>query len=245
MSDGRKTKSRDDSGKDFGTPQRQRNCCTGATLTIEQISIAIRDEYAAYEVAMSDAVARAKKIGDLLIAAKRLLPHGEFRPWIKENTGLSYTTAHRFVVIAKNWEAVRAKDFALKRLDDAHAVARGRDPVPSEKRGHSIGRLLNILEEKIAELVLDHPEIADIVDEIAKWKSRLESIDCLIKKPGRCKFPDATAEKVKKAYDHGYKTIDIFKELKSSGADVSYEWVKAVCHGRIRTSKNQQQLITT
>lgn len=37
------------------------------------------------------------EIGRRMVEAKELLPHGEFGPWIKENTGYSHSTANNFM----------------------------------------------------------------------------------------------------------------------------------------------------
>jgi DNA modification methylase len=45
-------------------------------------------------------VERAKRIGELLLAAKARLPHGGYLPWLKK-LGLNRKTAHDYIVIAK------------------------------------------------------------------------------------------------------------------------------------------------
>ena len=45
-------------------------------------------------------VERAKRIGELLLAAKARLPHGAYLPWLKK-LGLNRKTAHDYIVIAK------------------------------------------------------------------------------------------------------------------------------------------------
>ena len=45
---------------------------------------------------------RALAAGTALIEAKRLIPHGEWQPWLHENCGLSQRTARRYMTIARS-----------------------------------------------------------------------------------------------------------------------------------------------
>ena len=45
------------------------------------------------------------EIGRRMVEAKELLPHGEFGPWIKENTGYSHSTANNFMRLFEEYGA--------------------------------------------------------------------------------------------------------------------------------------------
>lgn len=153
-------------------------------MTLDEIAAAIVDEKSQFKKELRAAVVRARKLGELLLQAKEQLPHGDFLPWVSKKTKLSYTWAATYMAIAKGWDKVEKYgcDISVRQAED---VARGR---PMKERSGdasvSVGRLLHTLEERIGDIVLEHPEVADIVDAIHQWRERLAQIGQLQKKRG-------------------------------------------------------------
>lgn len=213
-------------------------------MTLDQIASAIVDEQKQFKKELRAAVARAKTIGELLLKAKEQIPYGEFGEWVRSKAQMSEAWATNCMAIARGWDKVEAHGVDLT-VRQAAAVSRGK---PVREYGNvadaSVGRLLNKLEERVADMVLDHPEVADIVDAIHQWRERLARIGQLQKQRGVSqKYPQALAEKVRKAHAHGYKMSEIHRELQSNGTDVPYHWIQAVCRGELRASSKKPELI--
>lgn len=199
-------------------------------MTLDEIASEIVKEQSQFKNELRAAVVRAKNLGELLLKAKEQIPHGEFGEWVTKKAKLSQTWAATYMAIARGWDAVEkyGVDISVRQAED---VARGR-PVKKHGGEHdaSVSRLLHKLEERVANIVLDHPEIADIVDAIHSWRERLEKIGRATEKRGVApKHPQVLAEKVRNAHKHGYKAKQIHAELKASGVSVSYEWVRQIC----------------
>ena len=88
-----------------------------------------------YEVVLE----RVWELGDVLLAAKATLPHGEFQPWVSE-TGLKRRTAQRYLALRKGYPEMRhlaafaSVDEALRALP---TPACGRGPARSRPRAAS------------------------------------------------------------------------------------------------------------
>lgn len=153
-------------------------------MTLDEIAAAIAKEQSQFKTALRAAVLRARALGELLLDAKSQLQYGEFGPWVKHRAKLSNTWAATYIAIARGWDKVEAYgiDISVRQAED---VARGR-PMKQRSGGTSVsvGRLLDVLEERVGEIVLDHPEVSDIVDEIHSWRERLKQIGKLEKKRG-------------------------------------------------------------
>lgn len=207
----------------------------GFDMTLDEIASAIAEEQVQFKKELRAAVVRARKIGELLLKAKEQIPHGEFGDWVTSKAQMSHVWATNCMAIARGWDKVESHGVDIT-VRQAANVARGK---PVKEFGGiadaSVGRLLHKLEEKVAEIVLDHPEVADIVDAIHTWRERLERIGGLQKPRGvPQKYPESLVEKVRNARAHGYKMIDIHRELQAKGIDVPYHWIQSVCSGKLR-----------
>ncbi|WP_396349875.1 DUF3102 domain-containing protein [Gordonia amicalis] len=49
-----------------------------------------------------------RRVGQVLIAAKSLVPHGQWLPWVKANFQGSQPTASRYVTLAQNYSRVNS-----------------------------------------------------------------------------------------------------------------------------------------
>lgn len=65
---------------------------------------AIQRAYAAFATAASNAIERARDVGQALIAAKALVGHGKFQRWLERNFSFSHETACGYMRIADNWD---------------------------------------------------------------------------------------------------------------------------------------------
>lgn len=203
-------------------------------MTLDEISSAIIEESVQFKHSLREAVLHAKRIGELLIEAKsQFSARGGYQQWLEEKAKLSPSHACNCIAIAKNWERVEQHGVDLS-VRQAADVARGRPARPiGGAYSVSVGRLMSILEERIADIVLDHPEVSDIVEAIHSWRERLTQLDRLEKRRGQSERNPGLAEKVRKAHACGYKPCQIHAELKSQGIVVSDSWVRNVCRSHV------------
>jgi hypothetical protein len=66
----------------------------------------IRDHHRRANLAIRTALAHACRVGQLLMAAKAVLPHGEYLTWVRHDCGISPRTAQGYARIAVNWDAI-------------------------------------------------------------------------------------------------------------------------------------------
>ena len=69
--------------------------------SLDELAARIREEHDAVSVALYDGLRHARAAGMLLIEAKKLVPHGEWLPWLKANCGTSERTAQAYMKVAK------------------------------------------------------------------------------------------------------------------------------------------------
>src|SRR6202051_234367 len=72
---------------------------------------------------------RALAAGTALIEAKRLVAHGEWQPWLRENCGLSERTARRYMALVSR--GLKTATVAVLGIRGA-SEALGRVPMASE-----------------------------------------------------------------------------------------------------------------
>lgn len=202
-------------------------------MTIDEITSAIIKESSQFKKELRAAVLRAKRIGELLMQAKAQMQsqYGAYGVWLKEKAKLCPAHACNCIAIAKNWDRVEQHgvDISVKQAAD---VARGRPPRPlGGAYSVSIGRLMGVLEERVAEIVLKHPDVADIVDAIHSWRERLMQLDQLEKRRGQTERTPGLSEKIRKAHAHGYTAKQIHAQLQEQGVELSYERVRGICCG--------------
>lgn len=97
-------------------------------LDLPALALAINEENALAERHAELAIHRAKRAGELLIAAKAKVAHGQWLPWLSANCPtLKERTARAYMRLAKNWETLEFKsaesavltiDAALKLLSE-------------------------------------------------------------------------------------------------------------------------------
>ncbi len=66
-------------------------------MSVEQLAKSIKDKIALMLGSFKTSVERAMEIGDLLIAAKERVGHGNFEAWVTEHCAVSYRSARRYV----------------------------------------------------------------------------------------------------------------------------------------------------
>lgn len=72
------------------------------------IASRINSAHAAFERSGQMALSLAAEAGALLLDARRIVPHGGWLPWLKDNFRGSQPTAHRYMLVAANRETVEA-----------------------------------------------------------------------------------------------------------------------------------------
>jgi hypothetical protein len=81
------------------------------------LALQINAAYADAEAASATAVDRAIRCGELLLEAKRQLPHGEWLPWLARNCPkISERSAQRYMRLAEHADMVRDKSARMADL---------------------------------------------------------------------------------------------------------------------------------
>lgn len=76
---------------------------------IQSITLKLRQK-------LSEASHNLVESGDLLLRAKKLLGHGNFQPWLRENFSMSIKTANRFMSVAKMVQRLELKQDTVSDL---------------------------------------------------------------------------------------------------------------------------------
>lgn len=75
----------------------------------------------------------AKRAGDALLAAKKMVKHGEFKAWVERHTDVSYPTAAEYMRVArmsKNMD-LHTFDGGIRAFLEAHPTPRKTTPEPT------------------------------------------------------------------------------------------------------------------
>ncbi|MCB1822875.1 MAG: DUF3102 domain-containing protein, partial [Candidatus Competibacteraceae bacterium] len=89
---------------------------------LSALAMAINEEHALAERHAELAIHRAKRAGDMLVAAKEQIPHGQWLPWLATNCPtIKERTARAYMRLARNWETLESKsaDSAVLTIDAA------------------------------------------------------------------------------------------------------------------------------
>lgn len=91
-------------------------------ITTTKITI-IKSLYDELNRQMYKSVETAIELGEELLEVKRVLDHGQFKPWIDENFPFSYATARRYMTVALNKRDLKKKISSDKQfsLTDAYS----------------------------------------------------------------------------------------------------------------------------
>jgi hypothetical protein len=69
---------------------------------LERLATEINQEHAAFESVLRAGMAHALRCGDLLMAAKKLVAHGGWLPWLAANCTVSERTAQAYIRVARH-----------------------------------------------------------------------------------------------------------------------------------------------
>lgn len=133
---------------------------------------------AEYRSVLARGAAVAKETGVLLAEARKLMPKGCWSRWLATNLELTSDTAHRYITIGQKWERIEShKDFPNLNVVQMFDVARGKKPRTRSHKlcGRSLDTLLGVLEDRLAEHVMDCEEIEALVEAIDNARPALES----------------------------------------------------------------------
>jgi hypothetical protein len=75
---------------------------------LDVIAAAIDVEHEAVVAAFKTGFERGARLGELLAEAKSAAPHGQWLPWLRDNTGISARRAQAFMRLATNADQIRA-----------------------------------------------------------------------------------------------------------------------------------------
>lgn len=111
------------------------------------------------------ALAHAVAAGDALIAAKSLLQHGEWLPWLAANFAASQPTASRYMTLARNY----SRENSLEEVSIRKALeAVSRDTGRSERDGEIAARRVKQLAEAQTAMVDYVPDL--VVGDVLTWR---------------------------------------------------------------------------
>jgi Protein of unknown function (DUF3102) len=79
-----------------------------AQLSLEELAARIKAEYEATRTNIRHALASALRAGELLIAAKARLRHGEWLPWLRDHCDMSERSAQAFMRVGRNREEIES-----------------------------------------------------------------------------------------------------------------------------------------
>jgi hypothetical protein len=88
---------------------------------LPDLAARIRAEHAGVVATLQSSFVHAQTAGELLIAAKSQLKHGQWLPWLAEHCGIKKRTAQTYMKLAENREVLESKcaDSALLTIDGA------------------------------------------------------------------------------------------------------------------------------
>lgn len=96
---------------------------------LAELAGAVNAEHRRCETAIRESLAHALKAGELLIEAKKLLPHGEWAGWLVGNCEFSERTAQAYMRLARGWPELgktqRVADLSFREAIGLLAVPRG------------------------------------------------------------------------------------------------------------------------
>lgn len=91
-------------------------------VNLARIATDANAHHAAAAEAAENALAHAAAAGELLIEAKRALPHGGWLPWLKEHCTFSPRTAQTYMQLAQLPNAQRAAHLSLRKATALLAI---------------------------------------------------------------------------------------------------------------------------
>lgn len=100
-------------------------------LSLDQLAVAINQEHQDCQQAYRASVIYAYRTGELLLQAKRKLPHGQWLPWLAANcSDISERTAQVYMRIARRWPELEQSTTVIANLslDDACKILTTRLP---------------------------------------------------------------------------------------------------------------------
>ena len=141
--------------------------------SLNDLAVKINAEHKRAEQSAKNAIAHALKAGELLIAAKSKVEHGEWLPWLEQHCTVSERTAQAYMRIAKEWpkldapKAQRVADLSFRETLKALAA-------PS-KPASNLGRVKERITQQ-AEKIEDPAERLEALSE-ATEKAKHEAME--------------------------------------------------------------------
>ena len=167
----------------MATPERSR---------LAELAAELRQQHAACESALRNAIEHAFRAGALLIEAKTLVPHGEWGMWLAEHFAGSERTAQRYMQIVREvGDPTRVADLPVREVLTSLAAPRTADEseAPAEEAPEVVDAE-PVLEPgpSIFDMLHDSGDVDDMAKELAEKDAHL----------ARTRFPRAGVE---------YKTV--------------------------------------
>lgn len=108
-------------------------------IPITELAGRINDEYLASMQSATDAVQHALTAGALLIEAKKIIPHGEWEPFIEDNFEFTPRAALNYIKLAKSESVIKLNqngrsDLTKLTIAGAFRLIAEEDPTPRQTR---------------------------------------------------------------------------------------------------------------
>jgi hypothetical protein len=96
-----------------------------ASNVLGDFAARIREEHAAATAALNNGLRHAIAAGQLLIAAKKQVPHGQWLPWLRDHCGVAERTAQAYARVARGYDGnpQRAAGLTFRQAVDLLAKA--------------------------------------------------------------------------------------------------------------------------
>lgn len=142
---------------------------------LDAVAAEIRAEHSAAERAQHAALEHARHAGAQLIAAKARLPHGQFKPFVRDECQMPHSTANLYMKVARRWdELIKSQPVATLTLRAAAKfLSNGTQDDDTEEKADALYALGVLSPNDLREL--SEPEVIALVREV-----RAAYIQCCI-----------------------------------------------------------------
>lgn len=147
-----------------------------ASAALAKIANEIRSIRSEYETILRRGSACAKRVGELLLKAQPLC-NRQWAKWLAVEFDMVTETAKKYMTIAENWEKIESHErFPNIGVLEMYDIARDRKHHPKKYSAvcRKLDTLINALDQRISELVVQLPELSELLDAIDKARSLLE-----------------------------------------------------------------------
>jgi len=107
---------------------------------LEELADKANEEHHAAEDSAKEMAFHAMQAGEVLLNAKRLIPHGQWTAWLRRNIKARPRTVQLYIQMARKLDTQRVAGLSIRKAVSAmHAADKGSDDLgPKAKRRHAV-----------------------------------------------------------------------------------------------------------